>query len=88
MADEPRIVAELGRPATPEDIRDRREASRSFRFANNTTTNLLIAIGATLLVMVTASGRSFPGADRRCLVDSVRAGAPTEVVTSREVSAG
>ena len=52
MADEPRIVAELGRPATPEDIRDRREASRSFRLANNTTTNLLIAIGATLLVMV------------------------------------
>ena len=51
MADEPRIVAELGRPATPQDIADRRAASRRFRLGNQTTTNLLIAIGATLLVM-------------------------------------
>ena len=52
MAKEPRIVAELGRPATPEDIAERRETARRFRMANQTTTNLLIAVGATLLVMV------------------------------------
>lgn len=89
MADEPRIVAELGRPATPEDIRDRREASRSFRLANNTTTNLLIAIGATLLVMVflivvvvrpdQASPR--PAIDWRAEAAAVQSSAPALVLS-------
>lgn len=52
MAREPRVVAELGRPETPEETADRREQARRFRLANQTTTNLVIAIGATILVLV------------------------------------
>lgn len=89
MADEPRIVAELGRPATPEDIRDRRAASRSFRMANQTTTNLVIAVGATLLVMLFLivvvvrpdQGSSRPAVDWQTEAAAVQGTAPALVLS-------
>jgi len=45
------IVAELGRPETPEELADRRaESSRRHR-ANQTLLNLLLAIGASLAIV-------------------------------------
>ena len=45
------IVAELGRPETPDEIADRRAASRLAHRSNQTTLNLVIALGASLLVV-------------------------------------
>ncbi|CAN5429676.1 hypothetical protein BH10ACT6_BH10ACT6_09620 [soil metagenome] len=45
------IVAELGRPETPEEIADRTAASRLAHRSNQTTLNLVIALGASLLVV-------------------------------------
>jgi hypothetical protein len=46
------IVAELGRPETPDELADRRaESSRRHR-ANQTLINLLLAIGASLAIVV------------------------------------
>jgi len=45
------IVAELGRPETPDEIEDRRAASRLAHRSNQTTLNLVIALGASLLVV-------------------------------------
>lgn len=46
------VVAELGRPETPDEIADRRaESSRRHR-ANQTLVNLVLAIGASLVVVV------------------------------------
>lgn len=48
----PRIVAELGRPETPEETAARRaENSRKHR-ANQTLLNLLLAVGASLAIML------------------------------------
>ena len=89
MADEPRVVAELGRPATPQDLADRRAASRKFRMGNQTTTNLLIAVGATLLIMVflivvvvrpdQASSR--PAVDWHAEAAAVQASAPGPILS-------
>jgi len=46
----PRIVAELGRPETPQETADRKAASRVARRANQTTFNLVVALVASLLV--------------------------------------
>lgn len=51
MAAQRRVVAELGRPETPEETAERRATARRFRIANQTTTNLVIAVGATLLIV-------------------------------------
>lgn len=45
------IVAELGRPETLDEIADRRAASRVAHRSNQTTLNLVIALGASLLVV-------------------------------------
>lgn len=45
------IVAELGRPETPDEIADRKAASRLAHRSNQTTLNLVIALGASLLVV-------------------------------------
>lgn len=51
MPKEPRIVAELGRPETPEETAARRaENSRKHR-ANQTVVNLVLALGASLGVV-------------------------------------
>ena len=51
MAQGPRIVAELGRPETPEETADRKaESSRIYR-ASQTTRNLIAALLATLIVV-------------------------------------
>jgi hypothetical protein len=44
------IVAELGRPETPDETADRKAASRVARRSNQTTLNLVIALIASLLV--------------------------------------
>jgi hypothetical protein len=46
------IVAELGRPETPDEIVDRRAKSSAAHRANQTLINLLLAIGASLVVVV------------------------------------
>jgi hypothetical protein len=46
------IVAELGRPETPDEIADRRAASSKAHRANQTLINLLLAIGASLVIVV------------------------------------
>ncbi|MGN6325132.1 DUF4245 domain-containing protein [Pseudolysinimonas sp.] len=46
------IVAELGRPETADEIADRRAASSRAHRANQTLINLLLAIGASLVVVV------------------------------------
>jgi hypothetical protein len=46
------IVAELGRPETPEELADRRADSSRRHRANQTLLNLVIAIGASLAVVV------------------------------------
>lgn len=52
MPKEPRIVAELGRPETPDETAARRaENSRKHR-ANQTATNLLLALVASLAVVL------------------------------------
>lgn len=51
MAQGPRIVAELGRPETPQETADRKaESSRIYR-ASQTTRNLVAALIATLIVV-------------------------------------
>ena len=89
MAEHPRIVAELGRPATPQDIADRRAASRKFRMGNQTTTNLLIAIGATLLVMAFLivvvvrpdQGSSRPAVDWQAEAAAIQSSAPGPILS-------
>lgn len=46
------IVAELGRPETPDEIADRRAASSRAHRANQTLINLLLAIGASLVIVI------------------------------------
>jgi hypothetical protein len=49
---EPRVVAELGRPETPQETADRKaEASRKRR-ANQTVFNLVLALAASLAIVV------------------------------------
>ena len=45
------IVAELGRPETEQETADRKAASRLAHRSNQTTLNLVIALGASLLVV-------------------------------------
>jgi hypothetical protein len=45
------IVAELGRPETPQETADRTAASRLAHRTNQSTPNLVIALGASLLVV-------------------------------------
>jgi hypothetical protein len=45
------IVAELGRPETPQETADRKAASRLAHRSNQNTLNLVIALGASLLVV-------------------------------------
>jgi hypothetical protein len=48
---EPRIVAELGRPETPQETADRRAAASEKRRANQTTLNLVLALVASLAIV-------------------------------------
>lgn len=49
--DGPRVVAELGRPETPQETADRKAESRRQRRANQTAFNLVIALVASLAVV-------------------------------------
>lgn len=51
-AREPRIVAELGRPETPEEAADRKAAASQRRRANQTAFNLVIATLASLGIVL------------------------------------
>lgn len=50
-AKEPRIVAELGRPETPQESADRRAAASRVRRQSKTFLNLVIALAASLAVV-------------------------------------
>lgn len=52
MSKEPRIVAELGRPETPEETAARKAASRKKHFENQNFTNLMLALAASLVLVV------------------------------------
>jgi hypothetical protein len=47
----PRIVAELGRPETPEETAARKAANSEKHRANQTVLNLILALGASLLIV-------------------------------------
>lgn len=49
---EPRIVAELGRPETPEETAARRAEASRLRRENQTTLNLVIALVASLAIVL------------------------------------
>ncbi len=51
MAGSPRIVAELGRPETPEETADRKAAASYAYRSSKTLRNLIVALGLTLLVV-------------------------------------
>ncbi len=61
---EPRVVAELGRPETPQETADRRAAAAAKRRGNQTVFNLVIATVASLgvvLLLVLVVVRPDPG---------------------------
>jgi hypothetical protein len=51
MAREPRVVAELGRPETPQETADRKAASSRTYRSSQTARNLIAALIATLIVV-------------------------------------
>ncbi len=52
MAKSPRVVAELGRPETPDETAARKAASSYAYRSSQTMRNLLVALGVTLIVVV------------------------------------
>lgn len=52
MADEPRVVAELGRPETPDETAARVAESRRKRRANQSTKNLVLSLAASLAIVL------------------------------------
>jgi Protein of unknown function (DUF4245) len=48
----PAIVAELGRPETPDEIAERKAESSRKRRANQTVLNLTLSVGASLLIVL------------------------------------
>ncbi|UYN83696.1 MAG: DUF4245 domain-containing protein [Microcella sp.] len=52
MADEPRVVAELGRPETPDEKAARVAESRRRRRANQSTKNLLLSLAASFAIVL------------------------------------
>lgn len=52
MSKQPRIVAELGRPETPEETAQRKAASRKKHFQNQSLTNLVLALIASLALVL------------------------------------
>lgn len=52
MSKQPRIVAELGRPETPEETAQRKAASRKRHFQNQSLTNLVLALIASLVLVL------------------------------------
>ena len=52
MSKQPRIVAELGRPETPEETAQRKAASRKRHFQNQNLTNLVLALFASLALVL------------------------------------
>jgi hypothetical protein len=48
----PRVVAELGRPETPEETAARKAANSRARRSNQTLFNLLLALGASLVIVL------------------------------------
>jgi len=76
--DEPAIVAELGRPETPQETADRRAAAAAKRRGNQTAFNLVIATLASLgvvLLLVLVVVRPDPGPAEPIDVTSIAADA-------------
>lgn len=67
MAREPRVVAELGRPETPQETAERRAASSQTYRQSQTTRNLvaalLITLGVVLVVVLAVPRGEFPARD-------------------------
>ena len=85
MSKQPRIVAELGRPETPEETASRKAASRSRHFRNQTFTNLVLALAASLvlvLVIVLVVLRPDPPADDP--IDVSASASEAQIVLSAE----
>ncbi|GAA1993013.1 DUF4245 family protein [Microbacterium pumilum] len=74
MAQAPRVVAELGRPETPEETADRKAAASEAYRASKTTRNLIAALLVTLavvLVIILGVPRGAPPAPDRIDVAAV-----------------
>ena len=79
---EPRIVAELGRPETPQETADRRAAAAAKRRSNQTVFNLVIATVASLgvvLLLVLVVVRPDPGPAEPIDVAAIAADARLEM---------
>ncbi|MDH6180345.1 hypothetical protein M2152_000527 [Microbacteriaceae bacterium SG_E_30_P1] len=82
---EPRIVAELGRPETPQETADRKAAASAKRRANQTLFNLVVATVASLgivLLLVIVVVRPTPEAAPPIDVSSVASSAESTAGTS------
>jgi hypothetical protein len=80
------IVAELGRPETPDEKSARVAANRAKRRANQTTINLMLSIGASLLVVlflivvVVREAPAPPPIDYRATADELIVGTDFDIV--------
>ncbi|MGX5682541.1 DUF4245 domain-containing protein [Schumannella luteola] len=79
---QPRVVAELGRPETPQETADRRAAASAKRRANQTLFNLIVATIASLgivlflvLVVVRPDPGPRPAVDVAATAEQAQAGA-------------
>ncbi len=86
----PRVVAELGRPETPQETADRRTAASAKRRANQTAFNLVIALVASLgivaflvLVVVRPDGAGAPPIDYAAAARDAQGDADADLVVPR-----
>ena len=76
-----RVVAELGRPETPQETADRKAAAAQKRRSQQTATNLVLALAACLavvliliLIVVRPSSPDFPTVDYRHVAEEAQPG--------------
>jgi hypothetical protein len=76
-----RVVAELGRPETPQETADRKAAAAQKRRSQQTATNLVLALAACLavvlilvLIVVRPSSSDFPTVDYRHVAEAAQPG--------------
>ena len=77
----PRVVAELGRPETPQETAQRKAAAAQKRRSQQTATNLVLALAACIavvlvliLVVVRPSSPNFPTVDYRHVAEEAQQG--------------
>ena len=82
---EPRVVAELGRPETPEETAARKAENTRLHYSNQTTRNLVLSLIATLIVLFVFASvvvRHQPGNPKPTNWHSVAADAQPDAATT------